>query len=45
MRAELAISLIWLVVVGLFAMAAKICDVVEAWWFSRTGDLNDKNDN
>jgi hypothetical protein len=44
MSTELAISLIWLVVVGLFALAAKICDVVEAW-FSRTGGVNDKNDN
>jgi len=45
MSPEVAIGLFWLIVLGLFALAAKICDVVEAWWFNRSGGMNDKNDN
>jgi len=45
MSPEVVIGFFWLIVVGLFALAAKVCNAVEKWWFSRTGGMNDKNDN
>lgn len=44
MSADLAISLFWLAVIIVFAVAAAFSDAVEAWLYGRNGGKYDKND-